>query len=61
MRSPQIDVQGLSRVERGHYYFAEAIETADRLNVDIDWELKVIPGVGHEYRLMSRAAAAYLY
>jgi pimeloyl-ACP methyl ester carboxylesterase len=60
-RTPKIDVQGLSRIERGRYFYDTAVETADDLETDLTWKIEVVPGVGHDYRRMSTAAAAYLY
>ena len=60
-RSPEIDVQGPGRIERGRYFYGVALETAEQLNADINWKLEVVPDVGHDYRRMSEAAAEYLY
>ena len=60
-RTPEVDVQGISRIERGKYFYKVALETAESLNTELNWKLEVVPGVGHDFRRMSEAAAAYLY
>jgi hypothetical protein len=60
-RTPEIDVQGLSRIERGRYFFEVAEATAERLETEFNWSMVVVPGVGHDRVGMSRAAAEQLY
>jgi pimeloyl-ACP methyl ester carboxylesterase len=60
-RSPEIDKQGLHRLERAIYFYNESRKIASDLNVEFNWKLKIIPDVGHDYRAMSNAAADYLY
>ena len=60
-RSPDIDVQGLSRIERGRYFFEVAEETAAQLGAEFNWSMVVVPGVGHDSVGMSKAAAEQLY
>lgn len=59
--SPEIDIQGPGRIERGQYFYSNAMKTAVEIDVDIEWNMVVVPDVGHDYRRMSRAAAEYLY
>lgn len=59
--TPEADRQGPGRLSRGRYFFASAQEAAGKLGVNLAWELHVVPGVGHDYRGMSEAAAEYLY
>ena len=59
--TPQADRQGAGRFSRGKYFYGKAEEEADRLGVELGWKLHVVPGVGHDYRRMSAAAAEYLY
>ena len=63
LRSPTVDRQGLHRLARGRSFHRAGRTLADGLDVDVDfgWELHVIPGVGHDFRAMSAAAAEYLY
>lgn len=52
---------GLHRLERGKYFYNEAKRTAQKMNAAFKWELIIVPGVGHDFRKMGAAAAAYLY
>lgn len=60
-RTPEADRQGAHRLARGTHFFRTARRKADELGVAFRWERVVVPGVGHDYRRMSAAAAAYLY
>lgn len=60
-RTPEADQQGPGRRERGRYFYRRATDVARELDVDLSWTIKVVPGVGHQYREMSEAAAEYLY
>jgi pimeloyl-ACP methyl ester carboxylesterase len=60
-RTPEIDIQGISRIERGKYFYDRAARTAAELGLELKWQLEIVPGVGHDTQLMSAAAAAYLY
>lgn len=59
--SPEIDIQGPGRVERGRYFYSQSLKTAKDMRAEIEWEMVVVPNVGHDYRGMSAAAAEYLY
>jgi len=59
--SPEIDIQGGGRIERGRYFYHGAAKTAAEIGVELSWEKVVVPNIGHEYRRMSQAAAEYLY
>ena len=61
VRTPEVDVQGISRIERGKYFYNKAVQTAAELGIELDWKLEVVPDVGHDVERMSAAAAAYLY
>jgi len=61
LRGGPADRQGPGRLSRGRHFFERARETADELGGDLSWTIEVVPGVGHDYRRMSRAAADYLY
>lgn len=37
------------------------METAEQLDLELNWKLEIVPGVGHDFRRMSEAAAEYLY
>lgn len=60
-RSAEVDKQGLHRLERGKYFYCESKKIAAELNADFNWKLEIVPGVGHDYRAMSKAAADFLY
>jgi pimeloyl-ACP methyl ester carboxylesterase len=60
-RTPEIDVQGVSRIERGKYFYDRAAQTAAELGVELKWKLEIVPDVGHDAERMSAAAADYLY
>jgi hypothetical protein len=60
-RTPEIDVQGISRVDRGRYFYTMAVQTAADLGLELKWRLEVVPNVGHDLERMSAAAATFLY
>lgn len=60
-RSPEADKQGLHRLARGIYFYNESKKIAKRLNFSANWQLEIIPGIGHDYSGMSTAAAEFLY
>lgn len=61
VRTTEVDVQGRSRIARGKYFYETAVQTAAELGLALEWQLEVVPGVGHDPQRMSAAAAAYLY
>ena len=61
VRTPEVDVQGISRIARGRHFYAMAEKTAQALGIELNWKLEVVPGVGHDLQQMSDAAAEYLY
>lgn len=61
LRSPTADKQGLHRLERGKYFFKEGQKIASKMDTPFNWKIAIIPGVGHDFRKMGKAAAAYLY
>lgn len=61
VRSPEIDKQGTHRLARGKYFYNESKVYADSLGTEFNWEIRVIPNVGHDYERMSKAAAKYLH
>ena len=60
-RTPETDAQGAHRLARGRHFHAVAEAERARLGLSARWRLHVVPGVGHDYRAMGAAAAAYLY
>ncbi|MDX1671338.1 MAG: hypothetical protein R3211_03295 [Balneolaceae bacterium] len=61
LRSPTVDEQGTHRLARARHFYRTAQEKADALDAEFNWELEIVPNVGHDHEKMSRAAAAYLY
>ena len=61
LRTPMADLQGLHRLERAHHYMSVADSLSKRLDAQHNWSLELVPGVGHDFRKMSIAAAEYLY
>ena len=61
VRTPEVDVQGISRIARGRHFYGTAVKTAKTLGIELKWKLEVVPGVGHDLQRMSDAAAEYLY
>lgn len=61
LHTPIADSMGDNRLARGRYFFAAGKSQAAALNAPFNWTLTTVPGVGHEYRGMSRAAARVLY
>lgn len=59
--TPEADAQGMHRLARGRHFFRESRAIAEELGAEFNWKLEVVPGVGHDYRRMSTAAADYLY
>ena len=59
VRNPRMDRQGLHRLARGGYFYEVAKKQAEARGAPFRWEKVVIPGVGHDYRKMSEAAADY--
>ena len=60
-RSPELDEQGLHRLARGYYFYESSKRIAKELGVTFNWQLEIVPNVGHDHTLMSKAAAVYLY
>ena len=59
--SKSANQQGNHRFERGRFFFEKSKEVAGKSGVAFLWKLQIVPGVGHDFRKMSKAAAAYLY
>lgn len=61
LRTPTADKQGIGRFARGKFFYRAAQEGASAMSVLLNWNLSVVPGVGHDFRAMSLAAASLLY
>lgn len=48
---------GAHRLERGINLFYSAQAVAENQSIQFNWSLQVVPGVGHDYKKMSEAAA----
>ncbi|NNC48717.1 MAG: hypothetical protein HKO13_09860 [Sphingomonas sp.] len=53
--------QGDGRIDRGRYFYSQAEKMAMSRNSSFNWSMRVVGGVGHDYRAMSKAAADHLY
>ena len=49
--------QGANRLERGSNFFQTSKTVASNNDLDFNWQILVVPDVGHEYKRMSEAAA----
>lgn len=61
LRSISADKQGLHRLARGNYFYKYSKQLAKQLGFPFNWELIIIPEVGHDHRGMGNAAGKYLY
>lgn len=52
--------QGAYRFARGQHFYALAQSQATRMGTPLQWQLMTVPGVGHDSRRMSQAAAKVL-
>ena len=52
VRTPEVDVQGISRIARGKHFYGMAVKTATTLGIELKWRLEVVPGVGHDLGLI---------
>jgi pimeloyl-ACP methyl ester carboxylesterase len=59
-RARQARAQGANRLERGRHFFERSTRQARESGLAFSWQLVTVPGVGHNSREMSRAAAAVL-
>ena len=60
-KARQATAQGVNRFERGTHFFAQAQAQAQKLGTPLAWERVTVPGVGHDSRSMSQAAARLLF
>lgn len=61
LHTPTIDRFGIDRLSRGRRFFELSQGKALALSAPFNWKLEVVPGVGHDFRAMTTAAARYLY
>ena len=64
-KTPAAMAQGDTRFARGHYYFDQSEQVAKNIRTFFGWQIKEVPGVGHDSRNMVQAsdngAATLLY
>lgn len=61
LHTPHIDQsQGLGRLDRGQSFFEHARVEAESMAANLNWQMQIVDGIGHDYRAMSAAAAEYL-
>ena len=58
---PEAQAQGSTRFERARFYFTTVQSEASRLNVPLNWEYHVVPGVGHDESGMAGPSAELLF
>lgn len=58
--TPEADAQGLHRLERGKFFYDQAQLKAEEIEAGFNWQFATIQNVGHDYKLMSKAAADFL-
>ncbi len=59
--SPEADKQGMTRFERGKYFYETARRAAEREKMPLNWRIRTVPGVGHSNEKMAPAAARALF
>lgn len=59
-RSAEALAQGPEGFARGQAFFDAAADASVRLGIPFGWQLKTVPGVGHDDRLMAPAAIPFL-
>ena len=55
------DAQGLHRLDRANHFYDQSKGLASSLGITSNWELVILPDVGHDYEATSSAAAVLLY
>ncbi|BBN82334.1 hypothetical protein PA25_23190 [Pseudoalteromonas sp. A25] len=61
LHTPTTDKRGLGRLSRSHHFFEHSERYANKLGATFNWQHHTVKGVGHDFKKMSQAAAAYLY
>lgn len=59
-RTPEALRQGATRLDRGRLFYATAQAYAEQLGLEFNWRLVLVPGAGHDNRLMAPAAVPWL-
>lgn len=61
LQSASADEQGVHRLERGKYFYEFSKGVARDIKANYNWEIKIVPNVGHDHRAMGNTAAKILY
>ena len=56
-KTPEAELQGQHRFDRGQTFFRAARARAEELGVDFGWQLQTVPGAAHSNAQMTPAAA----
>jgi hypothetical protein len=59
-KTPEAELQGRHRFDRGHTFFRVARARAADLGVDFGWRVHVVPGATHSNAEMTPAAASFV-
>ncbi len=59
--TPEADAQGLYRLARGQFFFAQAKAQAASLLTPFNWTLRIVPGIAHTNKGMAPFAAQELF
>lgn len=57
----QSDLQGLNRLERARFYFAECQKQAAKYGLNLNWKFAENPGIEHDFMGNASAAFKWLY
>lgn len=60
-QTPEADLQGLNRFQRGNNFFEYCKNDAEAKGFDFNWKKAYVEGVGHSNKKMGPKAAEYLY
>ena len=57
----EANAQGAHRLERAEFFIETSRQIATDIQTDFNWRIQIVSRVGHDYKLMSLAAAELLY
>ena len=60
-RAPEAHAQGKHRLARGQHFFSVAQDSVTRLKCGLNWQIEVVPNVGHDNKKMAPAAARAMF
>lgn len=61
LKTPLVNEQGEGRLQRGTYFYSLAERMALEDGAEFNWQLNIVPGVGHDFEGMAAAAAEILF